>query len=453
MSPPASAFLARGFAEREFFRHSAAAIRKQYPDTFLILQGRGVPPQELLTGELFQINLYSDELSGLPDELWTDRQVNWHNQQLGQKGLVAAAGLYLQGDSLAITAMQSDVCQQLYRHADFKRRSKTQIDSRFGHWYRMLINAILDFAIERGVASVRCPTARSVVGETKKSVRPDLFERIYDSPARNYGCRQIVQGGTEYWEVSLSSNANRIVRLTPAIPPDRAEPEKSICIFHDIEEDVDTRISPGECRESLKAMLEIENNLRIAASYNILGRLFRDKHDQIRTADPGHALAFHSYNHDLADESQLTRCREVDLQVKGYRPPRSILTNELTDYRLSYLNFEWLASGSRSLGASSCFLQNGIVKIPISMDDYPLVTGQLGYEEWERQLLDSARNAPFFAFGLHDCYASTWLRSYPKLLEKLAAIGTFVTADQVCDLLYWREGLELPGWSQPAAQS
>lgn len=452
-SPPVSTFMAHGFAAREFFRHSAAIIRKQYPDTFLLLERRGVPRLELLAGEFFQINLYSDELSGFPDELFTDRQVNWHNQQLGQQGLIAAAGLYLHGDSLTITVMQSDLCQQLYRHTEFKRRCKTQIEKRFGYWYRLLFNAILAFAIERGLRSVRCPTAGSILGFTAKRIGPEMFERIYDAPGRNYNCRRIERGGAEYWEISLTENANRVVRPLDAVAPIPKEPGPSICIFHDIEEDVDTRVSPRECRKSLTAMLEVEMKMGIQTSYNILGTLFRDKQGQIRTSDQGHSLAFHSFNHDLADETQLARCRDVDLQIRGYRPPRSVLTSELTDYHLSYLNFEWLACGSKGFRATSRFLQNGIVKIPVSTDDHPLFTGRMSYPEWQTRILEAARSTSFFAFGLHDCYAACWLPSYSKLLEELALIGTFVTADEICDCCFWLDGAELPALLPPAGQS
>src|SRR5579862_9148304 len=109
-STSASPFVAKGFREREFFGHRAVVIRKQYPDAFLLLEGRGVPREELLAGRFCQLNLYSNHLSGFPPELFTDRGVNWHNQQLGENGLIAAAGLYLRENSLIVTLMQSDLC-------------------------------------------------------------------------------------------------------------------------------------------------------------------------------------------------------------------------------------------------------------------------------------------------------------------------------------------------------
>lgn len=276
-----------------------------------------------------------------------------------------------------------------------------------------------------------------------KSIQADLFERIYDSPGRHYSCRRAVEGPAEYWEVPVSENSQRVVHLEPATSIHETEPGTSICIFHDIEENIDTNISPLDCRKSLAAMLDIEKRFDIKASYNVLGTLFRSKRDEIWGMDPSHSLAFHSFNHDLSDESQLVRCREVDLQVRGYRPPRSVITAELTEYRLSYLNFEWIASGESSLDTLSCCLHNGMVRIPILTDDYPLVAANMDYGAWESELLECARNSRFIAFGLHDCYAPLWLHSYPKFLEKLHSIGTFVTADQVCDQVFWLKGAEL----------
>jgi hypothetical protein len=190
-------------------------------------------------------------------------------------------------------------------------------------------------------------------------------------------------------------------------------------------------------------MLAIEKNHDVRATYNILGSLFKRKRDEIWTSDWRHSLAFHSFNHDLADQTQLEQCRKIDLQVRGYRPPRSIIMPEVTDYRLSFLNFEWIASGERGLGFSCPTLQNGIVKIPILTDDYPLVTGQMDYPQWEGRLLEEARQRKFLAFGFHDCYASKWLDSYPDLLDRLVSIGDFITADETCDRVFWQQGVDI----------
>jgi hypothetical protein len=110
---------------------------------------------------------------------------------------------------------------------------------------------------------------------------------------------------------------------------------------------------------------------------------------------------------------------------------------------LTRLNFEWFASGPRSLGHADCRLDNGIIKIPIHFDDYSLSLGK-PYDQWEDELLCAARSKSFFGLGLHDCYAGRWLKRFPDLLDKLAAIGQFVSADEVCDRMFLDESIPSP---------
>jgi hypothetical protein len=444
-SDSAKAFAASGFDRAEVFSHRVCVIPKQYPDTLVLLGQQGILEPEVKAGAFFQMNLYARDVSEFPRELFTDRTLNWHNQQLGEDGLIAAASLYAQDDALMLILMQSDLCQQLYRHAELKRTCRTQVQKRFGAWHRMLFNAILDCALDAGFASVLTPTADWILGRIKKPVQPDLFRRIYDSVAARYECRRVTRNSAEYWEVPLQENADRVVRLAPsALAELKADEQPLICIFHDIEENVDTGVTPQECSDSLVAMLSIERSRRVRATYNVLGTLLPAKRQQIWDSDNGHAIGFHSFNHDLTGETQLTRCREVDLQVKGYRPPQSKITSELTDYRLSYLNFEWFASGERSLGVKRCTLQNGIVKIPIFTDDYPIFTGQQDYAEWERRLLECTRTRSFVAFSLHDCYGKFWINHYEALLDKLAAVGNFVTAEEMCNRVFRQNCISFP---------
>lgn len=437
----ASPSRAKTFRLGGHFNYRVVGFQKQYPDTFLQLKVRGIPVDDLRAGRFYQLNLYSSDLQGLPDQLFTDKAINWHSQQLGEKGLIAAAGLYAHGSSLTVCLMQSDLCQQLYRSI-LKRECKTRVENRFGHWYRHLFNAILDFAIDAGFSVVYTPTSNQILATTAKRIQPDLFRRIYDAPADRYDCQRVKRDRAEYWKVRVASNAELVERLPAALIDGQQDNQTLMCVFHDIEENVDTRISVTECRDNLTAMLEIEKSLGISATYNILGQLLYSKRKEILEFNSHHCLAFHSYNHDIADQSQLKRCREVDLQVRGYRPPRSVITPELTDYRLSFFNFEWLASYEGSFGFSSCALQNGIVKIPIQTDDHPLFVGA-SFSQWETELLYFAQTRRLLAFGLHDCYAGLWLKSYRKLLEKLGSVGRFVTADEMCDRVFWQIGTDL----------
>jgi hypothetical protein len=207
-------------------------------------------------------------------------------------------------------------------------------------------------------------------------------------------------------------------------------------LFHDIEENVDASVSATECADNLRQMLAIEKQFGVVGTYDVLGTLLERKRTEILASNPQHSIGFHSFDHRLKDLNQLRQCREIDLSVKGYRPPRSELTAELTDYNLTRLNFEWLACSAHCLGFDVCELENGLVKIPVAVDDYPLFTGAVGYDQWECELLTMASQKAFFAFGLHDCYAHHWLQHYPGLLDKLAAIGDFITADILCDRMF-----------------
>ena len=448
----ASSFLASGLSRRHAFDHLIVAFPKQYPDACFLLEGRGMSPTRLRAGRFLQLNLYTRELHDLPDALFEDREVNWHGQQLGRRGLIAAAGLFLAAESATISILQSDLCQQLYRHDALRRSCKTKVETYFKYWYVLLLNAVLDFCAVAGIATLYCPTGEQVVAQTKKRIAPELFLRIYNCPPRRYRCTKVGLGGAEYWEIPVDQNRDRLVPLAPAEPPP-IEEEPLVCVLHDVEENIDTAISPAECAENLTRMLRMEKEQGADATYNILGCLLDRKRGEIWDSNERHSIGFHSYDHVTTDCRQLDRCREADLRVRGYRPPQSKITAELTDYNLSRLNFEWLASSAGSLGQSRCVLQNGIAKIPIHLDDYPLFTNQMDYETWEAALFERAQAAGFLAVGLHDCYGKHWLARYPRLLEKLQTFGRLVTADYVCDRIFLRGSCEPVGDGGSARQA
>jgi hypothetical protein len=209
-----------------------------------------------------------------------------------------------------------------------------------------------------------------------------------------------------------------------------------MCLFHDLERGAGHRADDPEwasraddsARATLDSLLRVESQAGVRVTYNIVGEIFKEVRADIESA--GHAIAFHSYDHADGDH-QLERCRELDYRVKGYRPPRSLLGPDTADERLAYHNFEWIASGRRSLRTDTPVLRRRLVRLPVLFDDYPLYTGQFGYEEWERRVLESVDRQPFTAIGLHDCYAHLWLDRYPELLAKLSSRAELRTLDQV----------------------
>ncbi len=74
---------------------------------------------------------------------------------------------------------------------------------------------------------------------------------------------------------------------------------------------------------------------------------------------------------------------------------------------------------------------NGLVKIPAHIDDYSLSTGAETYEHWAERLIEKVASRTFTAVGLHDCYSKFWIDQYPRLLDRLLALGDLQTCDQI----------------------
>jgi hypothetical protein len=125
----------------------------------------------------------------------------------------------------------------------------------------------------------------------------------------------------------------------------------------------------------------------------------------------------------------------VDYRIRGYRPPQSKWTAELTEERLCFHNFEWLATSQYALGGCRApVLDRRIVKIPIAMDDFALYRDRLPYPAWEAKVLEAVKRESFTAISLHDCYGDFWLAHYSRLLATLRSLGTLRTFDEVADI-------------------
>jgi peptidoglycan/xylan/chitin deacetylase (PgdA/CDA1 family) len=240
--------------------------------------------------------------------------------------------------------------------------------------------------------------------------------------------------------------------------------EKTICLCHDIErgwghrgsEPIAVRADQTSAKH-LANMLAIEKKMNVRATYHVVGCFFNEVRESIEKG--GHCLAFHSYDHRSSrfwplpkirerilnalarrigpapwpSSDQLAGVREVDYRIRGYRPARSKLTREVSDRRLCFHNFEWLASSAYSLGFRSPRMKNRIVKIPILFDDFDMYKRGLPYDDWERTALETIRRNDFVAFSLHDCYGEFWLPHYESFLRKVRVLGTFKTLNEVAN--------------------
>jgi peptidoglycan/xylan/chitin deacetylase (PgdA/CDA1 family) len=236
-----------------------------------------------------------------------------------------------------------------------------------------------------------------------------------------------------------------------------------VCICHDIQRGLGhvgvdaglAEVADRDWRRSLERMLAVERELGIAATYNVLGLLLGEVRAEIER--DGHCVGFHSFDHRIGRSlplptrlyrfvdgagagrlgrlagglDQLARCRQLDYRIKGYRPPQSRITVELQDARLLHHNFEWLASSADSLRILGPVLRNGIVRVPVHLDDFDLYRGRLTFDAWKAEAFAKIESHDVAVISLHDCYAHLWLPQYRGFLERVAALAQPRTLDRI----------------------
>jgi len=425
----AGEWASKGHKRRRFFPHRIYHLQKCGPDGFRLAQwmcGKDDP------ASMWELVLYADPamLTEFPPGLFFDDDLIWHQQQFGRPGQVASANVVLDGDTIYSITYVSDLVQRI----PMRREHKTRVEKRFDGWRHMLLNGVVAFALEHRARRILIPTANLARRHTDRDRLTGiaLFDRIYDRtvnellPVRREG---------EWWVVDCADVEDLV--LVPERRSETRKVPKTVCICHDIERglghlDVDSgfaeqaeRSSPG----ALESMRRIEADLGVKATYCIVGSLMHEVRDGLES--DGHAVAFHSFDHRLDQEDQLPRCRNVDYRIKGYRPPNSEITSELSDRNLLFHNFEWVASSPASIDAREPTMRSGLVRLPIAFDDFPMHEAGMPYEDWERRALAAIAESEFAAVGLHDCYAHRWLPHFRGFLEKVAGLGELKTLDEV----------------------
>jgi hypothetical protein len=440
-------FVAAGYRAADFFPHRIRYLPKCGPDgAKLAKRMTGISRPE----SLWQVVIHATPpaTDEFPSEIFFDRELLWHQQHFHEPGQVANVTVAQQGGTMYTMAHQSDLVQRISRRRDLK----TRVEKVFRGWHHLLLNAIANFAVQRGCTEIRVPTARRMMQFTDpaRTVQPELFERVYDRAVHHHFRATETDG---WWSIDVAANRAAIVVPEPATITHA--PGRTVCIFHDVERglghrDVEpdfARRADAESDAALDAMLEVERSAGVRATYVVVGSLMKEVRQRIETVGGawrgtpagGHALGFHSYDHGAGD-GQLNACRGVDYRLKGYRPPRSRLTTETTDDSLCWYNFEWLASSASSLGITRPTLANRVVHIPVHLDDFPLHTGRLDCQAWCRQVLDMVTQNEFVALGLHDCYAPHWLPQYADLLRDLQSVASLRTMDEVADEVFLAAG-------------
>ncbi len=450
-------FAACGWKRRHFFAHRLSVVRRPGPDGSKLAQSMCAVSDP---GKLHEAILYclpDAAPADVPPEIYFDDDIAWHQQQLGLPFQVAHANLVMRDDALYITLLCSDLVQRISR----RRQYKTRIESTYKGWIRILLNGIMNHAIDAGIKKVYLPTSKLSLENTDpaREVSPALFQRIYDSSVNSL---YSVEFDGNWQKIDVGFNASRVVPLARRL--EAKEPKRTISIAHDIEHGLGHQSNKTlaakmnrEAPLALPEMLKIEAACQIQTTYNVVGQLLPQLRNQIE--GQGHSLGFHAFDHSLPqlkslrgrlrallglnisslegtrtrEFEQLALCRQQDYRLKGYRPPQSKLGPGLFDTHLSYFNFEWFASSRSSLDIEQPILENGIVKIPIHIDDYDLHIGKLSYRDWQTEVFSRVAENNIATISLHDCYAEHWLPHYRELLCELAELGEFQTFDQICN--------------------
>ena len=444
-------FVRKGYHKRWFFPHTVRYIPKGGPDGFKIARWMC---GDVRPDQMWELVLHAAPsiATQFPADLFFDDDIVWHQQQFGRPGQIATANLVVKGHDLYTMVHISDLVQRISR----RRELKTQVENRFKGWNHMLLNGILNFAVDMKLDRIHVANSDWALRHTDpaRNPKPEMFRRIYD---RSVGELFEVQSCPPWWSVDVGRNANRLIVPEPG-EEDIAD-EKKICICHDVERGLGHIDSDPEfaakadlvAPANLERMISVERQLGVKATYSVVGTLVPELREQIE-AD-GHCLAFHSYDHRIGTPSdaaaaegtdQLGRCRSIDYRLKGYRTPQSRITAELTDENLSFHNFEWLASSAYSLGFNEPRLENGIVKIPIQFDDFAMYKTGQSYDAWEAEAIEIIEKNQFVAFGLHDCYGEFWLPRYASFLEKVRGMGTLTTMNNVADDVFLQNALSCP---------
>jgi SAM-dependent methyltransferase len=223
---------------------------------------------------------------------------------------------------------------------------------------------------------------------------------------------------------------------------------RPLTLYHDIEQGIDIAADPEECRRVVREFLALEARHGVSVTYNVVGSLFREQPDLIGwIAAAGQEVAFHSYHHQPTWQpafyaEEVARCRRESAEPIGYRSPRS-------EWDESTLTSAWangfLWNAECGPAGPPYFIHEGLVRLPIADDDWPLHTGALTPPGWVERFEGLLDGDAYFGFGAHDCVTSlapaARLDAWERVLRAATGSGRKVLSFSEAADLYRRSAL------------
>lgn len=199
-----------------------------------------------------------------------------------------------------------------------------------------------------------------------------------------------------------------------------------ITFYHDTEQNFDSSANPIDCRNIINEFLKLEKKYNVSTTYNIVGKLFKEQPDLIdNILNEGQEVAFHSYNHQTdwnADYylKEIELCRRISKIPMGYRSPRSQINQKAVE-TIWENGFLWNAEGDYH--TEPYFIYEGLVRLPITGDDWPLYLREVTADKWIHNFAKILKSRRYIAFGLHDYIASFDPEKILGAWEKILQIG------------------------------
>lgn len=193
-----------------------------------------------------------------------------------------------------------------------------------------------------------------------------------------------------------------------------------LALLHDVEDPL-----PGDpgglksVREGTEGCLHTEARLGFRATYNLVGAFAEQIPDLVkRMVAEGHEVASHGATHReivsldpaaLREEVQGAEARIGAIsgsRIRGFRSPRSRWSGPLLDL-LAERGYLWNAEADDSPYPYPVPLEaaNGLVRVPVAVDDWGYVKGRASPREmlnlWKRTVLSAAERGGWVAIGSH----------------------------------------------------